>query len=150
MNRIQSLTASDWGPSLHRAARVVGTVAAFLITIALVAGGCAYSLGRQLRLAIEARNDQLAAWWVGVLGLREPIASASAPVEAPAPARATPLLLPAAAPVLLLAAAIEPAAEPVPARAPRRRKATATATTPRKALSTSRKAATRRKALAAA
>lgn len=145
MNRIQTLTSSDWGPSLHRAARVVGTVAAFLITVALVAGVGAYNLGRQLRLAIEARNDQLAHWWVGVLGLRQPVAAtapvADAPVEAPP---ALPLL-PAAAPRLMIAAVVEPVAVP---RATRKRKEAAAAKPAPRPAAAPRKAS-RRKAAAA-
>lgn len=150
MNRIQSLTASDWGPTLHRAARVAGTVAAFLLTIALVASECAYNLGRQLRLAIEARNDQLAAWWVGVLGLRQSVAATAPAAEAPVQPPAALLLLPAAAPLQMLAPAIEPA-EPATvkaARAPRKRKATAEAKPAPRPAAAPRKAS-RRRAVAA-
>jgi hypothetical protein len=146
MNRIQTLTASDWGPSLHRAARVAGTVAALLITTALVAGECAYGLGRQLRLAIEARNDQLATWWVGVLGLRQPVATTAPAAEAPVQPPAALLLLPAAAPLLMLAPA-EPATVKA-ARTPRKRKATAGAKPAPRPAAAPRKA-TRRKAAAA-
>lgn len=124
MNRIQTLTASDWGPSLHRAARVVGTVAAFLITIALVAGGCAYSLGRQLRLAIEARNDQIAAWWVGVLRLTPAFPAAPGPEPAAAPVL---LLSASSAPIALLCPAAVPAR---PTRAPRQCRPAAAPTAP--------------------
>ena len=145
MNRIQTLTSSDWGPSLHRAARVVGTVAAFLFTVALVAGVGAYGLGRQLRLAIEARNDQLAHWWVGVLGLRQPVAATAPAAEAPVEAPAAPPLLPAPAPRLMIAPAIESVATP---RAPRKRKTPAAAKPAPRAAAAPHKAS-RRKAVAA-
>lgn len=126
MSRITILIASDWGPHIHQAARALGTVAALLITLALVAGEGCYDLGRQLRQAIDQRNDQLAAWWVALLGLRQ-IEPAPPVPPAPAGAAAAPTpalrLLPAAAPVLLLPPAVEVAA----VRAPRKRKASAPA-----------------------
>jgi len=110
MNRISAITAADWGHALHRGAHRVGIIAALVITCSLLAGGLAFELGRQLRLAIEALNDQLAAWWVAVLGLT-PAAAPAAPAPAPAPAPVAPTLplqeapapfalLPAGAPVV--------------------------------------------------
>lgn len=73
--------AQDWGPALHRAARLTGTVLAFFITLALLSAECAYELGSLLRQAVEARNDQLSALWVGLLGVT-PEVPAVAPVVA--------------------------------------------------------------------
>ena len=72
--------AQDWGPDLHRAARLTGTVLALFITLAILSAECAYELGRLLRKAIDARNDQLSALWVGLLGVT-PDALAAAPAE---------------------------------------------------------------------
>jgi hypothetical protein len=72
--------AQDWGPALHRAARLTGTVLAFFITLGILGAECAYELGRLLRQAIDARNDQLSALWVGLLGVA-PEVPAVAPAE---------------------------------------------------------------------
>lgn len=121
MNRISAITAADWGPAVHGGARRVGTIAALVITCSLLAGGLAFELGRQLRLAIEARNDQLAAWWVAVLGLT-PTAGSAASAPAPAPVAPALLLQEAPAPFALLpAGAPVVAAKKVTAR-PRTRK----------------------------
>jgi hypothetical protein len=122
MKSLSSFLLTDHGPALHRSARVVGAVVALLITWAWLAGEAAYDLGRQLRLAIEERNDQLAALWVGVLGL------------APAAAPALVVVAATAAP-----ASVAPVALPPVAKAPRKR---STAPAPRG------KAAARRKAAA--
>lgn len=84
MDRFITIAAADWGPALHRAARLIGAVLALLFTLASIAAECAYDLGRQLRLALEARNDQLAAAWVAVLGLAREEGEAAAAVVAPA------------------------------------------------------------------
>ena len=123
MKSLSSFLLTNHGPALHRSARVVGAVVALLITWAWLAGDAAYDLGRQLRLAIEERNDQLAALWVGVLGL--------APAAAPA------LVVVAVAPAA--PAPVAPVALPAVANAPRKR---STAPAPRG------KAAARRKAAA--
>lgn len=73
--------AQDWGPALHRAARLTGTVLAFFITLALLSAECAFELGNLLRQAVDARNDQLSALWVGLLGVA-PEVPAVAPVVA--------------------------------------------------------------------
>lgn len=108
MKSLFSFLLTDHGPALHRSARVVGAVVALLITWAWLAGEAAYDLGRQLRLAIEWRNDQLSALWVGVLGLAPAAAPALVVVAVAAPAAPAP-----AAPVAL----------PAVAKAPRKRKA---------------------------
>ena len=84
MNRFITIAAADWGPTLHRLARLIGAVLALLITLAWIATECAYDLGRQLRLALEERNDQLAAAWVAVLRIAREEAQTAAPVAAPA------------------------------------------------------------------
>jgi hypothetical protein len=109
MKSLSSFLLTDHGPALHRSARVVGAVVALLITWAWLAGEAAYDLGRQLRLVIEERNDQLAALWVGVLGLT--------PAAAPAPVVVAAEVTPAAP------APVAPVALPAVANAPRKRKA---------------------------
>lgn len=142
MNRIQTLMASDWAPTLERIARGAAAVAALLITIAWLTGDCAYSLGRQLRLAIEARNDQLAAWWVAVLGLAREVAPAAAD---PAPPASPALPAPPAAVQHFAPIALPPEAAASlqrPARPARRRKTTPAHKASSKA-PTSRRTATR-------
>lgn len=78
---MQPFMAQDWGPALHRAARLTGTVLALFITLAILGAECAYTLGRLFGTAIAARNDQLSALWVGLLGVN-PEAFAAAPAEA--------------------------------------------------------------------
>jgi hypothetical protein len=87
--------AQDWGPDLHRAARLTGTVLALFITLAILSAECAYELGRLLRKAIDARNDQLSALWVGLLGVT-PAVSAIAPAEEAVVAVAAPPAPPSA------------------------------------------------------
>jgi hypothetical protein len=77
-------------------------IAPFVAAI-IVAIQFTYESGRDLRLLIEAWNDQLAAWWAGVLGV--------APAPAPAPAPVAKLEM------------IEATPAPKAARKPRARKA---------------------------
>lgn len=121
MKSVISFLLTDHGPQLHRAARVAGAVAALLITWAWLAGEAAYDLGRQLRLALEERNDQIAAAWLALLGLVPP-----APVLVPAPVAV------AFAPVALLPMAPAPVATP-PAAPKRKAVAKAPAAKPAKA-----------------
>lgn len=91
LQQLLQFLRADHGPTLRRWARVAGAVLALVITVAWIAGECCYDLGRQLRLALEERNDQLAAAWVQLLGVTR---------EAPATAaehREPIALLPAAA-----------------------------------------------------
>ena len=92
MNTIKSIALSNWGQHIERAARVTAAVLAFAATLLVLAAELAYDLGRLLRQALEARNDQLAAAWrtllVGVT--TEPVVVpvlAIAPAPAPVPAR---------------------------------------------------------------
>lgn len=92
MNTIKSIALSDWGPHIERAARVTAAVVAFAATLLVLAAELAYDLGRLLRQALEARNDELAAAWSTLLvGMTpEPVTVpvlAIAPAPAPAPAR---------------------------------------------------------------
>lgn len=88
MNTSIRFLLTDHGPALRRWARVAAAVVALLITMAWIAGECAFDLGRQLRLALEARNDQLAAAWLQVLGIAREEATAPAPAKpSPQPAR---------------------------------------------------------------
>jgi len=135
-----TILASDCGPALHRSARIAATVAAYLITLALLGAELAYALGCQLRLALEARNDQLAAWWVGVLGLRPAVVPPAAAPEAPA-------VLPLKPIALLCPAPVDPAPQEAKRRAPKRK--TAAPKAPPKAKVRSKAPATRRKAATA-
>ena len=78
-------SSANIGRNLQTAARVIAPLIALVITTAELA----YWLGRELRLALDERNDQLAAWWVGVLGVAsapEPVAeSVAEPVMTLAP-----------------------------------------------------------------
>lgn len=90
MKTITTIALSDWGPHIERAARVTAAVLAFAATLLVLAAELAYDLGRLLRQALEARNDELAAAWrtllVGVTS--EPvIVPVLAIAPAPAPAR---------------------------------------------------------------
>ena len=92
MNTIKSIALSDWGPHIERAVRVTAAVLAFAATLLVLAGELAYDMGRLLRQALEARNDELAtAWRTLLMGVTpEQIAVpvlAIAPAPAPDPAR---------------------------------------------------------------
>ena len=87
MNTIKSIALSDWGPHIERAVRVTAAVLAFAATLLVLAAELAYDLGRLLRQALEARNDELAtAWSTLLVGVTpEPVV---VPVLAIAPAPA--------------------------------------------------------------
>jgi len=92
MNTIKSIALSDWGPHIECAARVTAAVLAFAATLLVLAAELAYDLGRLLRQALEARNDELATAWstllVGVTPEQIVVpVLAIAPAPAPAPAR---------------------------------------------------------------
>lgn len=135
-NGIKSFLTTDHSPALRRAARVAGTVLAYVITVAWIAGECAFDLGRQLRLAVEARNDQLAALWVRLLGLT-PAAAPAPAAEPEAPAEETPAPVLALscgrAPIALIPAVAVSRQQPLASapRATRSRKAPAAAAAPR-------------------
>jgi hypothetical protein len=115
---IRNFLTTDHGPALDAAAKQAGRFLAILITVAWMAGDAAYDLGRQLRLAIEVRNDQLAAAWLVLLGLAREAADVVAAEPTPAPAMAA--LPVAAAPVALLMPVAGVTAVPAaPAPAPR-------------------------------
>lgn len=91
----------DWGPTFCTARRLTVAVLALLITIGSITAECAYQSGRLLRLALEARNNQLAAFWVRALGVgaatsvtatppsmvAAPVAPPPAPGKPPRPVR---------------------------------------------------------------
>jgi hypothetical protein len=86
-------SSANIGRNLKTAARVIAP----LIALAITTAELVYWLGGELRIAIDTRNDQLAAWWVAVLG----VAPAPAPAPAPVPT-VTPdpiMIAPAPAPV---------------------------------------------------
>jgi hypothetical protein len=91
---------TNHGPALKAAAERLAPFVALVITCIWLAADAAYDLGRQLRLAIEARSEQLAALHLALLGL-EPTARPArvAAVVAPAaPAALAPIPAPAPAP----------------------------------------------------
>ena len=81
---LKKAAQADWGPAIEKAARIIRVIVAVLITLALLTAECAYDLGRQLRLAIEARNEQLAVLWLAVLGIEAQTQAQAAPAPAPA------------------------------------------------------------------
>ena len=90
-------SSANIGRNLKTAARVITP----LIALAITTAELVYWLGGELRIAIDTRNDQLAAWWVAVLGVAPAPASAPAPAPAPVPT-VTPdpiMIAPAPAPV---------------------------------------------------
>jgi hypothetical protein len=75
-------SSSNIGRNIQVAARVITP----LIALAITTAELTYWLGRELRLALDERNDQLAAWWVAVLGLSLAPAPAPATISAIIPA----------------------------------------------------------------
>ena len=100
------ITTTDMTPiRLERFIRSLVRPIALVIVCALMAGELAYDLGRLLRLAIEARSQQLAAVHCRLLRL------APAPAPVPSIVRAgRPVLLQPAPLVMACAAAPQPAA----------------------------------------
>jgi hypothetical protein len=91
---------TNHGPALKAAAKRLAPFVALAITCLWLAADAAYDLGRQLRLAIEARSEQLAALHLALLGL-EPTARAArvaAVVTPAAPAALAPIPAPAPTP----------------------------------------------------
>ena len=91
-NTIRTIAQADWAPHIERTARVTAAVLAFAATLLVLAAELAYDLGRLLRQALEARNDELAtAWSTLLVGVTpEPVVVpvlAIAPAPAPVPAR---------------------------------------------------------------
>lgn len=135
VHAVAAADAASWGEALERGARRAGAVLAVLIVAAQVAaaagrligrcavllGEAAFDLGGQLRCAIDARADQLAALWVAVLVGPAPAATTAEVVAKPM------LLLMPAAPVFgLLPAAVVPE-NSVKRRSTRRRRRAAAA-----------------------
>ena len=83
-DRIKAVTASDWGPALHKTARLAAIIAALLICLVELT----IELARQTREAIDARNEQLSAWWVDLLQI--PPSVTTYPALLPAVAIAAP------------------------------------------------------------
>ena len=102
-------SSAQLGFALQRAAYVVAPLVAFAITLVQLV----FWFGGQFRLALEERNDQFAAWWVGVLGLAPSRAS-----EPSQPSEPLPVLVAAPAP------ATEPNAPAKPGKARRAKTAT--------------------------
>jgi len=76
-------SSANIGRNLETAARVITP----LIALAITTAELVYWLGGELRIAIDTRNDQLAAWWVAVLGVTPaPTVTPDPIMIAPAPA----------------------------------------------------------------
>ena len=89
---------TDHGPALKAAAQRLAPFIALVITCLWLAADAAYDLGRQLRLAIEARSEQLAAWHLALLGLEPTARPARVATVAALAAPVTPALAPAPIP----------------------------------------------------
>jgi hypothetical protein len=99
------------------------SLVAFVVAFAITCAQLAYWLGRELRLTLDTRNDQLARWWVSVLGVGPvaapaPVVAPEAPVVAPVAARTPRVRKAAAAPV-----AVHAPMAPRPARRARKSRA---------------------------
>ena len=97
-----TILKADWAPTLEKAARIAGIVIAYIITIATITADTAFTLGRQTREAIEARNDQLAALARTMVEAIDGIAIEFQEIVVPAE---VPVLMAASGPIALLAAA---------------------------------------------
>ena len=80
-----------------------------LVAFAITCAELAYWLGCRFRQTLDTRNDQLARWWVSVLGVGPvaapaPVVAPEAPVAAPVAARTPRVRKAAAAPVAVPAA----------------------------------------------
>lgn len=63
VRRIATASDADWAVAAERTVRVIATVITFVWVIGTLTAECCYSVGGQLRLALEDRNDQLSAFW---------------------------------------------------------------------------------------
>jgi len=113
MNFITFIT-TDHGPALKAFAERLAPFVALAITCLWLAADAACDLGRQLRLAIEARSDQLAALHLALLGL-EPtarparVAAVVAPAAPAAPVAPAPASAPAPKRIRKVARTVSPA-----------------------------------------
>ena len=97
-----TILKADWAPTLEKAARLAGIVLAYIATVATITADTAFTLGRQTREAIEARNDQLAALARAMVEVADGIAIEFQEIVVPAE---VPVLMAASGPIALLAAA---------------------------------------------
>ena len=98
---IATILKADWAPTLKRYATIAGIVIAYIITIATITADTAFTLGRQTREAIDARNDQLAALARATVEAIDGIAIDFQEIVVPAE---VPVLMAASGPIALLAA----------------------------------------------
>jgi len=96
-----TILKADWTPTIEKAARIAGIVIAYIITIATITADTAFTLGRQTREAIDARNDQLAALARTMVEAIDGIAIEFQEIVVPAE---VPVLMAASGPIALLAA----------------------------------------------
>ena len=96
-----TILKADWAPTLKRYATIAGIVIAYIITIATITADTAFTLGRQTREAIDARNDQLAALARATVEAIDGIAIEFQEIVVPAE---VPVLMAASGPIALLAA----------------------------------------------
>lgn len=117
-HQVATADASVWAARIERTVRVSAALFAFLFVIGSITAEALYDIGGQFRRALDARNDQIAAFWVRLWVAQQatpgPIALAHAPATTEAIAvqhlPVLPLLLAATpAPVALLSPAAAPA-----------------------------------------
>ena len=82
MQTLLTIATADWGPAIHRAARVVAAFALLVFVIAADLAAITYRAGKATGEALGKRSDQLAVLFVRVL--------AAQPAAAPSPAPAQP------------------------------------------------------------
>jgi hypothetical protein len=119
-----TILKADWAPTLEKAARIAGTILALVITVVTITADTAFTLGRQTREAIDARNDQMADAARALVEWTDGIAIEFQEIVVPAE---VPVLMAAAGPIALLAAGPVRKSR---AKAPKAPKATVTADAP--------------------
>lgn len=117
-HQVATADASAWAARIERTVRISAALFAFLFVIGSITTEALYDIGGQFRRALDARNDQLAAFWVRLWVAQPATPGAIALAHAPATTEAIavhhlpvlPLLLAATpAPVALLSPAAAPA-----------------------------------------
>ena len=117
-HQVATADTSVWAARIERTIRVSAALFAFLFVIGSITAEALYDIGRQFRRALDARNDQLAAFWVRLWVAQPTAPGAIVLAHVPATTEVTavhrlpvlPLLLAATpAPFALLAPAAAPA-----------------------------------------
>jgi hypothetical protein len=107
-SRFSRAFSADWGPTLHRAARIAAAAAVLVAVIAADLASLAYRAGYGLGVALHRLNDQLAARWVALIVTEAP--TQPEPIAAPLalPPAAEPFGLLSPAKVVLMPPAMPP------------------------------------------